>query len=53
MQSSIEKECILGLCLIERGDALQRLYFQAIFRILSSLSIAMNKILKICLTFEY
>ena len=46
MQSFIEKEWISSLCSIERGDALQRLHFQAVFKIFSSLSIAMSKLLK-------
>ena len=46
VQSFIEKECISGLCSIERGGALQRLHFQAVFRIVSSSSIAVSKLLK-------
>ena len=52
MQSFIEKDCISSLCSIEREGAIQRLHFQRGFRILSSLSIAMRKLLKTCLGWD-
>ena len=48
----IEKEYISGLCSTERGEALQRLYFQAIFRILSTSKIAMSKLVKVYLGWD-
>ena len=52
MQHFIEKECVSGLCSIERGGALQRLHFQAVFRILSTSTIAVDKLMKVYLGWD-
>ena len=52
VQSFLEKECISGLCSIERGGALQRLHFQAIFRIITTSTIVVSKLLKTYLKWE-
>ena len=51
-QHFIEKECILGLCSIERGGALQRLHFQAVFRILSTSTIVVGELVKVYLGWD-
>ena len=52
MQHFIEKECVSRLCSIERGGTLQRLHFQAIFKILSTSTIAVNKLVKVYLGWD-
>ena len=52
VQSFIKKECVSRFCSIERGDALQKLYFEAVFRIVSSSPQAMSKLLKTYLGWE-
>ena len=52
MQHFIEKECVSGLCSIERGGALQRLHFQAVFRIWSTSTIAVGKLVKVYLGWD-
>jgi hypothetical protein len=46
MEEFIEKECIYGLCSIERGGALLRLYLQMVCRILASIAIMVSKLIR-------
>jgi len=46
IEEIIEKECILGLCSIERGGALSRLHLQMVCWILASSATMVNKCIK-------
>ena len=52
MQCFIEKECISWLCSIEIGKTLQRLHFQAVFRIMSTTTIVVIKVVKLYLEWD-
>jgi hypothetical protein len=46
MEEFIEKECISGLCSIERGGALLRLHLQMVCRIVASTAIMVSKLIR-------
>ena len=47
-----EKKCVSGLCSTERGGALQRLHFQVVFRILSTSTIVVGKLVEVYLRWD-
>jgi hypothetical protein len=42
----MERECISGLCALERGGVMARLHFQAVFKIMSTIPGEVSKLLK-------